>query len=467
MIDGVPYEFITSDVDEHLERGITTETKTAAKIRTVDDEPYENLVEAYVKKGLEDYENLVKAGVIVDGQIIEDWPKPGSFHGTLGYETRDEVNDLIAWLTEGGIDHDVKLIADPERATQAVNARLKTFGLQRREPGTTRRYGPAPARQTETTTSLEPIPMENNPIGEETRVAKSLKILNKFSELPNVDEHTMFVGKITSIDQGIKICKQKIGHLPSVGYEVCIDRGTVKADSYPGKIKAYCPYRTYLRNTGAEFRLWTWIDVGPQHIDIHNTNSNIHQQAKSLWELKRYSGSFESSDTKPRPKPKACPKCGNVILTRHPQWNSTHKGIYRCPQCGEAISTVYITPHKGSWADEEAKRKETLKSQTISNVQGNRIAQVIPADGFADGGDQYTNEELELMQKPTVHNSNSPTESNILANAHEIINIPSRGKMHRCKFCWKDVDITDNGFKPYDGISKYPHARDCQWQGKF
>ena len=47
-------------------------------------------------------------------------------------------------------------------------------------------------------------------------------------------------------------------------------------------------------------------------------------------------------------------------MAKHPQWNSTHKGIYRCDRCGEAISTVYITGYEGSWADEEEKRKKGL-----------------------------------------------------------------------------------------------------------
>lgn len=48
---------------------------------------------------------------------------------------------------------------------------------------------------------------------------------------------------------------------------------------------------------------------------------------------------------------------------------------------------------------------------------------------------------------------------------HEIINPPTRGKMHRCKFCWTDVSQIDNGFIPFD--KAYPHDKNCPYKDKF
>lgn len=103
------------------------------------DEPYADLVGAFINQGIQDYKDLVKAGVIVDGQIVKGWPWEGSFHGTLGYESREEVADLLAWLTEGGLDHDALMLAnDKEHAKELIDKRLGELGLQRRKPGTTK-----------------------------------------------------------------------------------------------------------------------------------------------------------------------------------------------------------------------------------------------------------------------------------------------------------------------------------------
>ena len=69
-----------------------------------------------------------------------------------------------------------------------------------------------------------------------------------------------------------------------------------------------------------------------------------------------------------------------------------------------------ITPYEGSWAETERKRNDTVYAQ-------------------------------------------------------EKFYAPTRGQMHRCRFCWMEVDKTDNGFKPAG--KSYPHAAGCPHIGKF
>jgi len=56
--------------------------------------------------------------------------------------------------------------------------------------------------------------------------------------------------------------------------------------------------------------------------------------------------------------------------------------------------------------------------------------------------------------------------SDIVRN-HEIVNLPTRGRLHRCKACWERVDKMDNGFKSMLMDKSYPHAEDCLYKGSF
>ena len=47
----------------------------------------------------------------------------------------------------------------------------------------------------------------------------------------------------------------------------------------------------------------------------------------------------------------------------------------------------------------------------------------------------------------------------------EVINPPSRGRMHRCKQCWTKASKIDNGFIPAN--QPYPHADSCPSKGAF
>jgi hypothetical protein len=108
-------------------------------------EPFKDLVVSFIQKGIEDYQDLEKAGVIVKGEISPDFVWPTNGHGVLGYETKEDIEELIAWLTEGGIDADATLMLDPDETKTVVDKRLKDLGLQRREPKTpTATVGEAP-----------------------------------------------------------------------------------------------------------------------------------------------------------------------------------------------------------------------------------------------------------------------------------------------------------------------------------
>lgn len=72
--------------------------------------------------------------------------------------------------------------------------------------------------------------------------------------------------------------------------------------------------------------------------------------------------------------------------------------------------------------------------------------------------------EIPTDSKPT-DSKPLPKEKQAPSWIHEIINPPSRGKMHRCKFCWTEVDKTDNGFKPFS--QPYPHSDNCPYKESF
>ena len=69
-----------------------------------------------------------------------------------------------------------------------------------------------------------------------------------------------------------------------------------------------------------------------------------------------------------RKKPSACPKCGCKRLNKHKDWGGQHFGIYNCTDCGEAVSTVNITPQKDSWADKQKKSREAKPSVSSPSV---------------------------------------------------------------------------------------------------
>lgn len=94
--------------------------------------------------------------------------------------------------------------------------------------------------------------------------------LTKESALDDVDEHTKWIGKITSVAQAKKVCVEKNGRLPRVGYEMIIDTGEIEASNdfidENGKLNKMhghrmAPYKTYLQNNAGSFRVWTWVSV--------------------------------------------------------------------------------------------------------------------------------------------------------------------------------------------------------------
>lgn len=107
----------------------------------------------------------------------------------------------------------------------------------------------------------------------------------------------------------------------------------------------------------------------------------------------------------------------------------------------------------------------------ISKAQWLRIGQAagwsLPEDVDAIRAKRFYDEDTqhpELARKREEHQRQHKQRSDIIRN-HEIINPPTRGKMHRCKFCWTEVDKTDNGFKPFE--QPYPHSNDCPYKEAF
>jgi len=83
-----------------------------------------------------------------------------------------------------------------------------------------------------------------------------------------------------------------------------------------------------------------------------------------------------------------CPNCRvKTVTNKDPE--KARKGQKMCPKCKADYPQ---TPYEGSWADEEKKKREN------KNASLNKKA-VIQSDGIADGGEPYTDEEMDLMEK--------------------------------------------------------------------
>lgn len=65
-----------------------------------------------------------------------------------------------------------------------------------------------------------------------------------------------------------------------------------------------------------------------------------------------------------RKNPGKCPKCG--VQGMKP---TEDKKAYKCKSCDHEVSKWAITPYEGSWADEEAKRKEAKKEASILSAK--------------------------------------------------------------------------------------------------
>ena len=88
------------------------------------------------------------------------------------------------------------------------------------------------------------------------------------SKSQDVDENTLLVGKVHSLGDAKKMCQEKFGKIPRVGYEIKIDEGetTIKERALGAggmMTNQQYKYKTYLQNNAGQFRVWTWIDVSP------------------------------------------------------------------------------------------------------------------------------------------------------------------------------------------------------------
>ncbi len=75
--------------------------------RTEFERPYEALGYAVIEKAIEDYKGLVDEGILVDGEIITDWPKtkagrPLRVFGWYDYEAK--VIELLKFLQTNSVD---------------------------------------------------------------------------------------------------------------------------------------------------------------------------------------------------------------------------------------------------------------------------------------------------------------------------------------------------------------------------
>ena len=101
-------------------------------------------------------------------------------------------------------------------------------------------------------------------------------ILFKKAGLPLVDENTLLVGKIKSVNDAKRLCVEKYEKVPWPGYEMIVDSGTTKQTDIGGGSEFRQPnvwsgthdyeYKTYLQNHAGQFRVWTWINVNPGQI---------------------------------------------------------------------------------------------------------------------------------------------------------------------------------------------------------
>lgn len=93
--------------------------------------------------------------------------------------------------------------------------------------------------------------------------------------LGGIDYNTLIVGKIKTIEEAKRICKNsRARSLPNPGYEVLVDSGIVKLDykatssynspfTYERNDENGVPrqYQTFLTNEAGTFRVWTYISM--------------------------------------------------------------------------------------------------------------------------------------------------------------------------------------------------------------
>lgn len=100
---------------------------------------------------------------------------------------------------------------------------------------------------------------------EECNLDRTAQVSKEY--LTEVDKNTLGIGKITSVNQAKKICKEKNGGFPRPGHEMLIDEGyTEMSTNDPGKVwhgKHKYKYKTYLQNNAGLFRVWSYISPSP------------------------------------------------------------------------------------------------------------------------------------------------------------------------------------------------------------
>ena len=85
-----------------------------------------------------------------------------------------------------------------------------------------------------------------------------------------IDHNTALVGKIDSLTQARKICRNKFTDLPRPGNEVCIDKGEVEMsgqwEDMPPDHKTMHTYETWLFNESGSFGIRTDISSVPTEV---------------------------------------------------------------------------------------------------------------------------------------------------------------------------------------------------------
>jgi len=138
----------------------------------------------------------------------------------------------------------------------------------------------------------------------------------KTAGLANVDENTLRVGRIKTVQDAQRICKEKWDALPRLGYQFKIDEGTFGDE--PRK------YRTYLANFEVGgFRVLTWVDSPPTLASGKGLKLTL---SKSLWaEAGLKKGWIKEAAAR------KCVRCGHP-MQNHPD-QVGHKDILQCPRC--------------------------------------------------------------------------------------------------------------------------------------
>jgi len=385
---GDPQEEMPSDREAVAKIGVLRLAKKRVS------EPYMDLVESFITQGVNDYKDLAEAGVIVNGQIVEGWPWEGSFHGTLGYETRDDVADLIAWLTEGGIDEDAMLLANsPELVKLNVDKKLKDLGLSRRTPGTTQagtsgvrtkrpgskrsepkvslydllqkkmkdtRLALPPAE--ESTDVKERIPLEE-PEGDQPLVAKSLWEMKKLSGTIGTAK-CKGCGRVGNKNSRCLRCGNYIPGKPITPQEGSWAQQQKKASfqNQGDDLNIGAFYEIIAE--GQNLRGWlqsidpndqnnlTFKDFGGKLFQVRKDKVESIKQAKagntvganSLWELKKISARIAEPL-------RICRRCGKWVQN---EWDFKHQGLM-CSECRKKVSN---TP----WKDHLDKGKSGQKT---------------------------------------------------------------------------------------------------------